>query len=67
MPKLDLLCSTIWKIYGGGGGVQQSSQLIKQQSFHKMSAILAAILDISKILFCAKIVENMCLQPQIRI
>ena len=20
MPKLDFLCATIWKIYGGGGG-----------------------------------------------
>ena len=39
-----------------------------------MSAILAAILDFSKILFYAKLqqillklVENMCLQPQIEI
>ena len=43
--------------------------------FHNMSAILAAILaDFSNILFCAKLqqillklVENMCLQPQIGI
>ena len=44
------------------------------QSFYSMSAILTAILDFSKFLFCAKLqqillklVGNMCLQSQIGI
>ena len=48
--------------------------MLWQQSFHNMSAILAAFLNFSKILFYAnleqtllKLVENMCLQPQIGI
>ena len=49
-----------------------SELLLWQQSFHNMFAILTAILDFSKPLFLTKLqkkkmklVENMCLQPQI--